>query len=556
MSEINKRRKNRKSDLKTDTYKIKTKKMKAKPIDVLISIVLFFASSFLIYTVLKLNVLPSKYLLPIVGVISLITILFSAFMIFNKKNHKTKLAIKIFSIILTILFAITSKYTYSLLGFFNNIENEEYNLTNYSVIVLTDSKYNTIEDLKNENMGYYHNELINAEPSLEHINNLVEVNIFGILEVQELGEKLYSSELDAIVVEDSHKIILEEENEDFTEKTKVIYTFQVRTDVESFAKEVGDITEDTFNIYISGIDTYGEISSVSRSDVNIVVSVNPKTKQILLINIPRDYYVQLNGTSGYKDKLTHAGIYGVEKSLKTIEDLLDIDINYYLKVNFTSVIDIVNVLGGINVYSEEAFEVGSFTYEKGYNDLTGHETLAFVRERHSFAEGDRMRGINQQAVIAGVLKKVSSYSILSKFDSLLGTVENQFKTNADYKTMLELVKEQMKTMSPWNITSYGLNGADRRKFTYSMGSNTPLYVMVPYESSIQEAKDLLNQIKSGEILNAEEEAKLIQHTPISSDYSSLGTNDVKVVSVKNVVEVEETSDDVEPYVENVDIYDE
>ena len=189
------------------------------------------------------------------------------------------------------------------------------------------------------------------------------------------------------------------EETDFYSLVRSIYTFKIKINVKDVSKDV-DVLNDTFNIYLSGIDTYGEISSVSRSDVNIILTINPKTHQILLTSIPRDTYVQLSGTTGYKDKLTHAGIHGVEKSISTIEEFLGIEINYYFKVNFTSVIDIVNTLGVVNVYSEYTFtSKDGYNYTKGYNYMNGAQALSFVRERYAFSEGDIQRGKNQQAMI-------------------------------------------------------------------------------------------------------------------------------------------------------------
>ena len=165
----------------------------------------------------------------------------------------------------------------------------------------------------------------------------------------------------------------------------------IKTKSKSIAKKV-KVTKESFNIFISGIDTYGKISSVSRSDVNMVVTVNPKTKQILMTSIPRDYYVTLHGVKGYKDKLTHASLLGIENSVMTVEDLLDIDINYYIKVNFSSVINVVDSLGGVDVYSEYDFtSIDGYHYSKGYNKVNGEEALSFVRERKAFASGDNQR---------------------------------------------------------------------------------------------------------------------------------------------------------------------
>ena len=229
------------------------------------------------------------------------------------------------------------------------------------------------------------------------------------------------------------------------------------------------------------MDEYGSISSISRSDVNIVVTVNPKTRQILLTSIPRDYYVQLHNTTGYKDKLTHAGLYGIESSVNTIEDLLDTEINYYIKVNFTSLVKIIDGMGGVEVYSEYDFTSrDNFHYSKGYNKVNGEEALSFARERKAFSAGDNQRGKNQQALLEAMIRKCTNTSIIYKYNSLLNSINGSFMTNMSSKRITSLVKMQLSDMKPWTITSNNLTGSDGSAYTYSY-STQKLYVMLPNE---------------------------------------------------------------------------
>lgn len=295
--------------------------------------------------------------------------------------------------------------------------------------------------------------------------------------------------------------MVNEDNPEFNTKTKVIYKFVIKLKSKTKAKDV-NVTNKPFNIYITGIDTYGEITSVSRSDVNIVATVNPKTKQVLLTSIPRDYYVQLHGTTGVKDKLTHAGIYGVDKSITTIEDLLDIDINYYVKVNFTSLIDIVNALGGITVYSDYTFTtIDGVHFTEGNNNMNGEQALSFARERKAFLEGDNQRGKDQQAVIAALIKKMCSKSIITKYDSILNSLNGKFQTNMSSNKITSLLKMQLNDMSSWNVSTYNLQGVNSSNYTYS-GGNTKLFVMEPVLGSIEEAHNLINDVKNGKKLKA------------------------------------------------------
>jgi len=331
-------------------------------------------------------------------------------------------------------------------------------------------------------------------------------------------------------------------------KIKIIGTINVKTKSENEAKEVNVVSE-PFSIYITGIDTYGDISSVSRSDVNIVMTVNPKTKQILLTSIPRDYYVQLHGTTGSRDKLTHAGIYGTDMSVQTIEDLLGIEINYYIKVNFSSFIDIINAIGGIEVYSKYEFtSIDGYHYQQGYNELNGEEALSFARERKAFMEGDRQRGADQQAVIEAMIKKMSNKSILTKYESLLDSIDGKFQTNMNYKKITSLIKMQLDDMSSWNVVSIALDGSNGSEYTYT-GGNQKLYVMIPDESTIDNASSLINAVLKGEKLDSDDPKTNEKSTRRPQKPTKVNISDKKATDKQEVKE--ENKDDKEEIKEEV-----
>ena len=371
----------------------------------------------------------------------------------------------------------------------------KYKVENYSLVVLKNSEINNLDDISN--IGYYSNSN-GSNDAIKHLEKKKKLEFESYNTSDILVSELINNNIESIIIEDSILNLIYEENEGFKDSTKVIYNFKIKVKTKNTLKEV-DVTKKSFAVYISGIDTYGEISSVSRSDVNIVALVNPKIKQLLLISIPRDYYVKLHGTKGPKDKLTHAGIYGVDMSIHTIEDLLDIDINYYVKVNFTSVIDIVNALGELDVYSEYTFvSFSGYSFKKGMNKVNGEQALDFARTRKAFANGDRQRGINQQAIIEAAIRKASSKAIITKYTSLLKSVDGKYQTNMEYKKMTSLIKMQLNDMSAWNITSYSLSGTDSSNYTYTY--NQLLYVMEPDENSILEAKELIQGILKDEKL--------------------------------------------------------
>lgn len=417
----------------------------------------------------------------------------------NLKHLKKKIkkTLSAFMVVGIIAMTCANFYIGKTLGVLLNNGDTKYKLEHYSVIVLKDSDYKKLNDIKNEEVGYFKNST-GAKEANKKLQEDIKVKFKSYDTSDSLVTDLLDSKVNVIVIEDSIKNIMEEEIANFEKDTKVIHTFTIKTKVETTLKEV-NVTIEPFAVYISGIDTYGQISSVSRSDVNMVMVVNPETHQILLISIPRDYYVQLHGTTGTKDKLTHAGIYGIDMSVQTIEDLLELDINYYVKVNFTSVIDIVDALGGLEVYSEYTFtSYSGYRFKKGMNSVNGEQALDFARTRKAFKEGDRQRGKNQQALIKAMIDKVIDKSIITKYSSLLDAVNGKYQTNMSVKSLTSLVKAQLKDMSGWNIHSYSLTGKDATDYTYTY--NQLLYVMKPDQESVNEAISLIDAILDGQEL--------------------------------------------------------
>lgn len=261
-----------------------------------------------------------------------------------------------------------------------------------------------------------------------------------------------------------------------------------------------NVTEEPFHVYISGIDVYGDIKKESRSDVNLIATVNPKTNKILLTTTPRDYYVPIPGVSdGQRDKLTHAGIYGIDTSIATLEELYDIDIPFYVRVNFTSVEEIVDVMGGVDVESELAFTTGEESgaivdVKKGENHFTGKEALAFVRERKALAEGDNQRGKNQQALLTGLIRSTMSPKLLIHANGMINSVAGNADTNMSEKQMKSLIRMQLDTLDGWEIESVaaiGDSSGKRKCYSYKGG---PLYVTIPSESSVEEIKEKMQNV--------------------------------------------------------------
>lgn len=516
------------------------KKKKSNKIYKIISLILLIASIFFSATLMYIDLLPTKYLLIMLIAIFIFTAINVVLLNLSRLKKIIKKVISAISIIAVLGMLVASFYVYRTLGVLTGNGESKYKLENYSLLVLKNSEYSKLKDIKDKKIGYYENSM-GAADAKSRLEQEVKAEFSAYSSADSLFNDLVDSKVDAILVEDSIKSILDEENDDFLDSVKIIYSFNIRVKSESTLKDV-KVTKESFAVYISGIDTYGEISSVARSDVNILAVVNPTTKQILLISIPRDYYVQLHGTTGVKDKLTHAGIYGVDMSIKTIEDLLNVKINYYFKVNFTSTIDIVDALGGVDVYSEYTFvSYSGFNFKKGYNFVNGEQALDFARTRKAFATGDRQRGKNQQALIDAIIKKATSKSIITKYNSLLSAIDGKYQTNMGSKKITSLIKMQLNDMTPWNVTSYSLTGYDSSNYTYTY--NQKLYVMEPDSDSISEAMDLIEKTLNGEHLDGSYQENTGISSKVTKSYQNTTSSNIKETTETKEIDDDSSSDE-------------
>ncbi len=475
---------------------MKKKKKKSNNFFSLIFYILLAVVIVFLYSLYNLNMLPFNYFLLLISGV----VIFLAFFALILLNRKVKRGIKGFftfiSLVLIAGLSVISNYSFNTKEAINNITKKvDYKTENYSLVTLSDN-YEQVEELDSKDIGYLDNGTKGTKEALKELDKLVTVVDDDYDDVKKLSNDLLKEKIHAILVEDSFKDILDEESEDFKSNTKVLYNISVKIPEEKTSKQV-DVTQKPFNVYLTGIDTYGKITSVSRSDVNIIASVNPKSGRILLTSIPRDYYVNLAGKNAY-DKLTHAGIYGVETSVKTIEDLLDIKINYYVKVNFSSIEKMVDELGGITVHSDYNFiSQDGYRYTKGDNVLNGKKALSFARERHSFAEGDIQRGKDQMYVIEAMMSKLMTFKSVTNFNSLLDTLAGTFETNISSEEISSLVKMQIDKKIAWNIESNYLEGEGASKTTYS--SKSRAYVMVPDISSVASAQTRISKIFNEEV---------------------------------------------------------
>lgn len=479
---------------------MKSKKRKYKIgniIKLIISIFMLILSLVCFKYIYDLNILPNKYLYLLLGILIAINII-SMILLFIK-GIITKIISSILYILLGIISIIGIKYSNNTLEYLNNGFNNNIEYTIYNIVVLKDNNYNTLKDLKNTNMGHLFID-IDDNRYLDMIKDKVNVELRQ-LGIEELYNELINKEIDSIIINEAYLDLIEDEYTDFDVLTKTIDILQVEKISENNNTEIVKELK-PINIYLSGSDSRsGIISSSTLSDVNMIITINPSNHTILLTSIPRDYYVQLHGTTGYKDKLTHAGMYGIDMSLKTIEDFMDIEINYSIKVGFNSVIKLVDLVGGIDVYSDTEFTSlcndGGAKRVKvvvGMNHFNGDEALSYARERYAYLDGDRHRGRNQQQVIEAIINKViTNKNLLLKYDSLLESFSELYRTDTPKELITLLIKQQLNDMSSWNIEKQSLTGYDSSNQTYSWPGQY-LYVMIPDDDSVTKSKEKINAI--------------------------------------------------------------
>lgn len=477
------------------SYK-KKKSSKSNKLDVFFKLIAFaFVVITIIFyiSVLKMDLLPGLY----VTIFTIAEIVFTLAMVVGlvKKHRTYKITILCFIIVLFLsgIYIYVTNYTLATSDFLGNVFQEKAETEDYYVVVRKASSYNEVEDIANKTVYYFQIE----DDVQSELENKVDVQLEAQNSLTELGNDLLDEELDVIFISSSQHAILSEEIENFEQDTKIIYT--ATHEIEKIIGNAGGdssskytVENGIFNVMISGIDTAGSIRNVGRSDANIIVTINTNTHEVLLTSIPRDYYVTLHSKQA-KDKLTHSGIYGINETVTTVEDLLDIDINYYVRVNFSTVVELVDTLGGIEVYSDYDFTRGNYHFNKGYNYIYGDAALVFSRERHAFAAGDNQRVKNQQHVIEAIMKKVLNTStILTKYTSILNALEDNFQTNIEQNEISTLV-DKLNNMSSWSIKSNSLVGTGASRTTYSLG-NVYSYVMIPDSDSVDEAKAEIKEV--------------------------------------------------------------
>jgi len=449
-----------------------------------------------------LNMFPTSYIL-IAAAALLILWLFAFFSQFMRKTH---VAGKVEVVLMSTILVIGSYYlliTNNLLGAITGID---YRIDNVAVVVLKDDPAQSLQDAIDYSFEFHETLGIDSvESTISDIDNSLGTNIKTITcdNFAAMVEDLYSGKVDALIYNQAWEATLEEMHEGFTEDVRVLKSNEIVTEQTLSDDNISNkkITTEPFIIYISGNDAYGSIAATGLSDVNMLVCVNPETRQILMATTPRDSYLIFadNVTKGIKDKLTHAGNFGINVQINTIEELYDIDIDFYARVNFTSLVNIVDALGGIEVDSEYEFTARDGRhFDEGYNTLDGESALMFTRERYAFENGDFQRGKNQHAALTAIIQKAASPAILTSYAALIKSLEGNLDTSMTQGDIASLVKMQLNDGSAWNVVSLVAEGTIDSEYCYSSGQNASIVILD--DESVENIKEHIRKLYNGEVL--------------------------------------------------------
>ena len=479
---------------------------------IILSVILVIFTGGLVYQIFKLQILPDNILIPIILVLILLTMIFVLLINFSTHGLVSKILCSLMVVVLNAVYGLGNYYLYSTNTTLETVTDQGNKAKNtVSVVVLNSSGLENVNSLEGSKLGVL--KTIGNEATKKSLTDLKKNNVTYTKKTYDnmLGmlKALYDGEVDAIVLNEAYRsnVCDLEDYANFNNDTKVIHKTVYYTKENSSSLAVSDITSKPFNILISGNDSFGSLDENSRSDVDMLVTINPVTSTILLTSIPRDSYVKevCNDYAcnyGVYDKLTHTGIYGVDTTKDTIENLLDIDINYVYRVNFTSMIDIVDALGGVDVTVPEGMAVSKFYtnsnlegVHEGENHLDGKRALAYSRERKAYLDGDLQRARNQQQVLQAMFKKATSPEIIKNYTSLLKALIGAFDTNMTTKEITSFIKYQIQAKPSWKFEQFVLKGDNDLKMSAELGSEVSVVIL--YDSYINIAHDKIQAVLDG-----------------------------------------------------------
>ena len=488
------------------------------------------------------KMIPTIYML-IIGIVLAVIAAIIWLLVWHTRYTGRFIGGTVLAVIMIVILAFGGFYINKTRSAISNISGETTEVTQMAVYVKSDDAADSVEATAGYTYGILSSlDRENTDGAVAHLNSQfgTEVQTKEYAGLTELADGILNGEVNAMLLNSGYLSVYEDMDgyTDFSTKIKEVGTVDVESTIQS-AEESTPIEPITtanggkvYTIYLSGIDTRGEMTAKSRSDVNIIATVNTDTHEILLVSTPRDYFVPLSISGGAPDKLTHAGIYGIDVCMDTLGMLYDIDINYYFRINFGGFVKVIDALGGITVNSDYDFDsknILGYHFNKGENYLNGEQALIFARERYAFQEGDRQRGKNQMEVIRGVVKKALSPEILTSYSSILSSLDGCFGTNITYEEIAQILQQQLTNGGDWTIVSYSVNGTGATEKPYSMSQKA--YVMVPDYNTVDKAKSLMEKVRNGEVVTQEEaDAPVSGSTSTDSTFTEAVTEPGTVAS--------------------------
>ncbi len=478
------------------------------------------------------KMIPTIYML-IIGIVLAVIAAIIWLLVWHTRYTGRFIGGTVLAVIMIAILAFGGFYINKTRSAISNISGETTEVTQMAVYVKSDDAADSVEATAGYTYGILSSlDRENTDGAVAHLNSQfgTEVQTKEYAGLTELADGILNGEVNAMLLNSGYLSVYEDMDgyTDFSTKIKEVGTVDVESTIQS-AEESTPIEPITtanggkvYTIYLSGIDTRGEMTAKSRSDVNIIATVNTDTHEILLVSTPRDYFVPLSISGGAPDKLTHAGIYGIDVCMDTLGMLYDIDINYYFRINFGGFVKVIDALGGITVNSDYDFDsknILGYHFNKGENYVNGEQALIFARERYAFQEGDRQRGKNQMEVIRGVVKKALSPEILTSYSSILSSLDGCFGTNITYEEIAQILQQQLTNGGDWTIVSYSVNGTGATEKPYSMSQKA--YVMVPDYNTVDKAKSLMEKVRNGEVVTQEEADAPVGSTSESTDTQSV-----------------------------------
>ena len=477
-------------------------------IGIVLSILLVVASFYLLYQLIKINVLPTKLLFLITIIFVLLDAIFALLLCYYTRAVVSKIICVVITLVLIFGSCIGGFYISKTGSLLTNITNVTKHAKNtVSVVVKQSSDIKNKSQLNGLSVGTLRT--IGTQGSSKALKELskdgVVMNQSEYDSLSAMLEAFYNGEVDSIIINESSRsqILDMESYADFDNNTRVVYQTSYKVENTDKANAVTDITSKPFNVLISGSDTRGGFDENGRSDVIMVATINPKTSTILLTSVPRDFYVTTacdaadGCMQGALDKITHTGIHGTNTTKRTVEQLLGVEINYTFKVGFDTVTDLVDALGGVDVYVEPGYAVTTTTFSvhEGTNHLDGEHALAYARERYSYTEGDRQRTKNQQQVLMGIVNEATKPSVITKYASIMDAMANTFSTTMSNEEISDLIKYQINNNPKWKMEQYMVDGTGDTLMCAELGDAAS--VMVPDQSTVKMAKDKINAVLAG-----------------------------------------------------------